>query len=109
MLGFLLLYWIGKYFYKLAENYNKSKWGFAILGIVVYYGGIVLFGICFGVISEIVTPGYLETANETFLSLLGLPFGALTCYGLYKYLEKTWKKNNPLTNNSIDDIGKIEG
>ena len=35
MLGLVLLYWIGKYFYKLAEEYDKSKWGFAILGLVL--------------------------------------------------------------------------
>jgi len=32
-----------------------------------------------------------------------LPFGILGCYLLYKYLEKTWKKNKPI--NEIDEIG----
>ena len=44
MLGFILLYWIGKYFYKLAEKYQKSEWGYALLGIGSYYGGILLAG-----------------------------------------------------------------
>ena len=51
MLGLLLLYWIGKYFYKLAEAYDKSKWGFTILGIVVYYAGIVVLGLILGAIA----------------------------------------------------------
>jgi hypothetical protein len=37
-----------------------------------------------------------------------LPFGALTCYGFYKYLEKIWEKEDPRNNNSIDEIGKIQ-
>ncbi|TDN87659.1 hypothetical protein DET49_111107 [Salegentibacter sp. 24] len=37
MLGLLLLYWIGKYHYRLAGEYDKSQWGFTILGIVAYY------------------------------------------------------------------------
>lgn len=103
MLGLILLYWIGKYFYKLAEEYNKSQWGFAILGIVVYYGGILLFGVILGIMAEIISPGFLDTFNETLFGFLMLPFGILSCYLLYKYLEKTWKKNRP--NNEIDEIG----
>jgi hypothetical protein len=108
MLALALLYWIGKYFYKLAEKYNKSKWGFTILGIASYYGGIIVFGISFGIIAEIESPGFIDAFNETALSVLSLPFGALTCYGFYKYLEKIWEKEDPRNNNSIDEIGKIQ-
>ncbi|TMM57146.1 hypothetical protein FEE95_11685 [Maribacter algarum] len=104
MLGLLLLYWIGKYFYKLAEEYDKSQWGYAILGIISYYGGTIFFGIIIGILSEIVAPGSIDTVNETVLGLIMLPFGVLTCYLLYKYFEKTWKKNMPI--NEIDEIGR---
>lgn len=106
MLGLILLYWIGKYFYKLAEEYNKSKWGFAILGIVVYYGGILIFSLIVGIMTEIISPGFLDTFNETLLGLLMLPFGILSCYLLYKYLEKTWKKSKPDPDKLIEEIGK---
>ena len=106
MLGLLLLYWIGKYFYKLAEKYNKSPWGYAILGIVVYYGGIFVFSIIVGIMAEIISPLFLETFNETLFGLLMLPFGILSCYLLYKYLEKTWSKNSQDPIELIDEIGK---
>lgn len=106
MLGLLLLYWIGKYFYKLAGEYNKHQWGFAILGIMVYYSGIVLFSIIIGIIAELVSPGFFDTTNETLLGIVMLPFGILSCYILYKYLEKTWEKNNPNPDELIDEIGK---
>ncbi len=106
MLGLILLYWIGKYFYKLAEEYNKSKWGFAILGVVVYYGGILSFSVIIGIMMEIISPGFFDTFNETLFGFLMLPFGILSCYLLYKYLEKTWKKNNPDPIELIDEIGK---
>ncbi len=105
MLGLLLLYWIGKYFYKLAEAYDKSAWTYAILGIVAYYGGTLVFGIIFGIIAEIISPGFIDSFNENLLGLLMLPFGLLSCYLLYKYLEKTWKKNRPV--NEIDQIGDV--
>ena len=103
MLGLILLYWIGKYFYKLAEEYNKSKWGYAILGIVVYYGSMIGIGIGLGITIEIFYPGFIETINETLLSILMLPIGILSCYIFYKYLDKTWKKNSP--KEEINQIG----
>ena len=109
MLGVILLYWIGKYFYKLAEEYNRSKWGFAILGIVVYYAGIIILGFLMGVIMEFVSSGFFDTIDDVVLNLISLPLGILSCYLLYKYLEKTWKKNDPTKNSMIDQIGKIEG
>lgn len=108
MLGLILLYWIGKYFYKLAEKYDKSKWGFTILGIAVYYAGIIIFGLVIGIVSEIVSPGYFDDFNDKVLGFLALPFGILSCYLLYKYLEKTWKKEDPKNENNIDEIGKSQ-
>ncbi len=104
MLGAVFLYWVGKYYYKLAEEYEKSQWGYAILGIVVYYGGVLLFSVMVGIVLEITSPGTIETMNETLLGILMLPFGVLSCYLFFKYLEKTWKKNKPV--NEIDEIGK---
>ena len=108
MLGLALLYWIGKYFYKLSDEYDKSKWGFTILGIVIYYSGSILFGIILVVIAEVFSPGYTDTFNETLLGLIAIPFGLLSSYLLYKYLEKTWKKNDPRKNNMINQIGEIK-
>lgn len=106
MLGLVLLYWIGKYFYKLAEEYDKSQWGFAILGIVVYYFGTFVLGFVFGLIVELISPGFFDTMNDMAINLLALPFGLLSCYLLYNYLEKTWEKNKPNPNKLIEEIGK---
>ena len=80
--------------------------GFAILGIVVYYSGIILFSFIIGIIAEIISTGFLDTFDDSIFGLLMLPFGILSCYLLYKYLEKTWKKNKPDLNKLIDEIGK---
>ena len=69
MLGLILLFWIGKYFYKLAEKYNKSEWGFAILGIVVYYAGIFMSSIIIGILLELFSPGSIDEINETLFGL----------------------------------------
>ncbi|WP_299126135.1 hypothetical protein [uncultured Winogradskyella sp.] len=106
MLGLLLLYWIGKYFYKLAEEYNKSKWGFSILGIAVYYAGIILASFTTGIVIGIFYPQMLENTNETVLGLFMLPFGILSCYLLYIILEKTWKKAKSDENRFLNQISE---
>jgi len=106
MFGFIWLYWIGKYFNKLAKEYSKNNWGYVILGITVYYASVFSFALIGGIITEIISPGYMDTVNDTLIGILSLPFGFLSCYLLYKYLEKKWKKNQPI--NEIDLIGSQE-
>ena len=103
MLGLIFLYWIGKYFYNLAEEYDKNKWTYAILGIVSYYGGTIFFGLIIGIILGLFYPESIDGLDETMLSLVMIPFGILRCYLLYSYFEKTWKKNMPV--NEMDQIG----
>jgi uncharacterized YccA/Bax inhibitor family protein len=102
MLGLVLLYWIGKYFYRLAEDYEKSKWGYAILGVVVYYLGTFIFAMLIAIFAL----DFLNDESDLVISLISLPFGILSCYLLYKYFEKTWEANAPKNDNIIDQIGK---
>ena len=92
MLSFLLLYWIGKYFYKLAEEYNKNKWLFTILGIVVYYSGTFVFGFIVGAILETISPGFIDNINEYLYGILMVPFGLISCYLFYDYLKRSWRR-----------------
>lgn len=108
MLGLILLYWIGKYFYKLAEEFNKQKWGFAILGIVIYYVGTYIFGFLVGFIAELISPGFFVGFSDIILGLIILPFGLLSCYLLYVFLEKKWKSESPKSDELINQIGKEE-
>ncbi len=104
MLGLILVYWIGKKFYKLAENYNKSQWGYAILGIVVYYATSIVFATVLLLIIE----GFSKTINDYLLGIIAMPFGILACYLLLKYLEKTWEHKDPRKDIMIEQIGKVE-
>jgi len=92
MLGLLLIYYIGKQFYNLAGEHNKSQWGFAIIGIVSYYGGTILVGLIFGIIDVIRGVDYFTSMNDIVINLMALPFGVLTCWGLYKILNANWSK-----------------
>lgn len=97
MLQFILWYYLGKYYYDLAVKYDKNKWLFAILSIVIYYAGIFLCAGLLGIFLAFVDPSMLETISDRFLSILFIPVGLLVCWGVYRYLENYWKKQADLS------------
>jgi len=107
VLGLIIVFFIGKYFYQLADEYDKTKWLFAILGIAVYYtGSILIGGIIIGLGGYFLFDYDIESTNDLALGIMLMPFGILTCYVVYGLLEKKWKRQEKLQSVSIDDIGK---
>lgn len=105
MLGLFFLYFIGKYFYKLAEEFNKNKWLFAILGIVIFYVGTFIGGILLGLLDLIFEIGF-DYDNSTLLGFMALPFGIASTYLFYYLLKKQWSNSIVIIKDEIQDIGK---
>ena len=105
MLGLVFLYFIGKYFYKLAEQFNKNKWVFAILCIVVYYVRTFVGGIILGIMDSIIDIGF-NWDNNLALGLIVLPFGIGAAYLFHFLLKKQWEKSMIIVEDEIQDIGK---
>ena len=104
MLGLLLIYFIGKYFYQLAELHHKSKWGFAILGVVTYYAGTIVFGFGLGIFAVITNNNSILEMDNLVLGIIALPFGLLATWALYGALNKNWqKKANVINTELLDD------
>ena len=80
MLGLILLFFIGKWHYTLAEEFNKNKWLFAILGIVVYYGGIMIGAFILGLLSVLFDFEEVLELPEIVLGLIALPIGLLATW-----------------------------
>ncbi len=102
MLGLFLIYFVGKAFYNLAHEYDKSRWGFAIAGVVSYYGGIFLSVVIIATIVEMNSPGYITESNDMLFSLLGIPFGILACWSFYTILKNNWSKRPTTQPNTLD-------
>ncbi len=105
MLGLIFLYFIGKYFFKLAEEFNQNKWLFAILGIIVYYLGTFAGGILLGILDALIGIGF-NWDNNLALGLIALPFGIGAAYLFYFLLKKQWEKTIVIVEDNIQDIGK---
>ena len=103
MFGLILIYFLGKAFFDLAEKANKKKWLFAILGAASYYigtfiGGAVVF------LSGPITGFDVESANDYLLNILALPFGLLSCFGFYRLLKYQWTKPPPASGEELLDL-----
>ncbi|UKM64707.1 hypothetical protein GSB9_01264 [Flavobacteriaceae bacterium GSB9] len=106
MLGILLIYFIGKRFYDLAEEYDQSKWLFAILSIIIYYASGILVLAIIAVLDMAVFGWGFNWESNFGISLLALPIGLLTLWGFYTLLENRWKKSVVVVKDEINDIGK---
>lgn len=105
MLGLLFIFWIGKYFYQLAEQYKKNKWLFAILGIVVFYAGQFVVGLILGLLVYFFDWS-IDFDDQWLMALIGIPAGGISVYVFYFLLEKTWKSEKVEVKDSIQDIGR---
>jgi hypothetical protein len=93
MIGLILIYFIGKSFYKLAEKHKKSEWGFAILGVALFYIGSFVGGFIVGILFEVFSPGTIDGLSDTILGVIGLPFGLITWWFSLKQITKKWETN----------------
>jgi len=98
MLGLLLIYFIGKRFYELAAEFKKHQWGIAIAGVASYYAGTIMAGILFALYHEIWGTTSIDETSDVILNLFSIPFGLISCVGLYYIFKKTWK-SEPLKYN----------
>ncbi len=87
MLGLLLIYYLGKQYYKLAEIHARHQWLYAILGVLSYYFGTFVAGIFMAL-----TLDNIEDVNDISLSLMGLPVGLLCAFVFYRFLEYRWER-----------------
>ena len=107
MFSILLIYFIGKYFYQLADKYLQSKWLYAVLGVLSYYvGSIVVGGLIVGLFIGFLTDSSFESYSEKSLGFLLMPFGIGSAYFFHYLLKNRWKKSVELVKDEIDDIGR---
>lgn len=102
MLGIFLIYFIGKKFAELAEQYDRHKWGYGILGVVAYYLGTIIFGVLYVLYIEFFTEKSIDEVNEHVINFMAVPFGLLICWIVYRLLESAWKKKPHLKSDNYD-------
>lgn len=103
MLGILFIYLIGKPFYELAQKHNRNEWGYAVLGVLVYYIGTFLGGMAIGLTCYFLDID-LEGIHDLLLSLMAIPFGLFVSWLTYHSLMEKFRNDTSDINNSDDSI-----
>jgi hypothetical protein len=102
MLALILIFYIGRAFYRLAKQHDRSKWLFAILGVVMYYVAQLVFAAILLVIIY-ANDSYVTTQIELIATLGGIGIGALSVWLFYYLLKKAWEKNPKSNDNELLD------
>jgi len=103
MLSIILVYFVGKAFYDLAGLHNRSKWGYAILGLASYYIFALPIGLVMVLLGEFDVLPVFKDMNENVLSLILIPFGAVGCWLTYRFLQARWSKK-PSSSETAPDV-----
>jgi hypothetical protein len=100
--GYIFLFYVGFYFYRLAENHNKNKWLFGIIGITTYIIGNSIY---------ILFAKFFLEQNVNEFNLLSVGFksfatGFMTVFVLFHLLNFIWSRKKRIRKEDIDKIGK---
>ena len=102
ILNYIFLFYVGFYFYRLAEIHNKNKWLLGIIGIATYFIGSTVYPlfIRFFYTEEIYD---FDLAKITLKSFL---IGFSCIFFLFHLLSFIWSKKKKINKKEIDKIGK---
>lgn len=101
MLGLICIYYIGKYFYRLAATFHKKKWLYAIFGILSYYVGTLIFVFLLAISVEVSGNYDIYESAPFVLDLAAIPFSLATCILFYMLLRHLWQQSDET--NTLDD------
>lgn len=101
-LAYIFIFYIGFYFYRLAENHKKNKWLFSAVGIATYYVGTIIYTLFLKLYhkEEISDFDFVSITIKSFL------IGLLSVFFLFQLLSFIWSRKKKVKAKRIDKIGK---
>ncbi len=100
--GYILLFYIGFYFYRLAENHNKNKWLFCILGLVTYLLGTIVYPLFLRFFNS----EEIEDLDLASISLKSFLVGLVSVFILFQTLSFIWSRKKGVNKKEIEKIGE---
>lgn len=102
VLGYIFIFYIGFYFYRLAENHKRNKWLFGIVGIVTFLIGLLSYPL----IIRILYSEENHNFDLIFISFKSFLIGLLSVLFLFQLLNFIWSRKKVSKKGDIDKIGK---
>ena len=99
---YIFIFYIGFYFYRLAENYEKNKWLFGISGVITfvisYFISLILYS--FFLLVDV------DNGNYTNIKFMSFITGLIFVFLSFQILNFMWKKKKKIKHKEVDEIGK---
>ncbi|MFK8059714.1 MAG: hypothetical protein AB8B78_06435 [Polaribacter sp.] len=104
ILGYIFLFYVGFYFYRLAENHHKNKWLFGFLGIAIYFFGVLIYPLYLKLFNNL----EIDEFKITIVSLKSFTTGLLFVFISFQFLGFIWGRKKKIEKKEIEKIGEIE-
>ena len=102
-LGYVFIFYIGFYFYRLAENHANNKWLFGLVGIATYLLALVIYPL----IIRLLYSKENYNFDLSAISLRSFLIGCLSVFFLFQILSFIWNRKKTVEEEEdIDKIGK---
>ena len=102
IIGCIFLFYLGFYFYRLAENHKKNRWAFAILGLVTFFFGYLMYILYYRIFifEGVDNFTYSEISFKSFVS------GFVLSFVVFQISNFIWNRKSRKNNTELDNIGK---
>lgn len=106
MIGILIAIFVGRAFYQLAHEHNRSKGGYTVLGVGIYLAAQFLFAFVLGIVLALT--GNLDLVDggiggQLLISILAILIGGGITLLVYRSLKKNWESNpNQIDSDILD-------
>lgn len=101
-LGYIFIFYIAYYFYRLAENHKKNKWLFGFLGIVFFVIAYISYLLYLRFFNSKEFNIEVVSTIEIKAFFTSLTFAVI----MFQVLNFIWSKKKKLKSNAIEKIGK---
>lgn len=101
ILGYIFLFYVCFYFYRLAEIHKKNKWLFLLIGIGTYLIGIIAYPLYLRIFNSKEIEGF----DISSISLKSFLVGFLCIFLLFQTLSFIWSRKKKVNKKEIDKIG----
>lgn len=111
ILDLLAIGFIGTLYFRLAKEYEKIAWLFAVLGVLSYYGGVFLSAFLFSIYEAYVNNNLLDESDTLLILAVSLPGGIVCCFVLFQLLKRNWKRKAAAVqedSNLLDDTEMLD-
>ena len=99
---YIFIFYVGFYFYRLAENHHKNKWLFGIVGIATYFIGSIIYPLFIRFFYDEDIYDF-DLAKITLKSFL---IGISCVFFLFHLLSFIWSRKKIIKKEDIDKIGE---